>query len=49
MKLGVLFMGSKLIEKDTTWPLGEGSASAYEDFFFSIVIVCLGGRRTTQL
>jgi len=39
-------MGSKLLEKDT---LGEGSASAYEAFFFSICDRLLGGRRTTQL
>lgn len=39
MKLGALLMGSKLIETDSTWRRQPRHLQ------FSIVIVCLGGRR----
>src|SRR6266705_1588017 len=42
IKLGALLMGSKPIETDSTW------RSQPRHLQFSIVIVCLGGRRFTR-
>src|SRR5882672_3651349 len=43
MKLGALLMGTKLLETDSTWRRQPRHLQ------FSVVIVCLGGRRSTEI